>query len=98
MAPGEGGVPIDFDPNRWNASQLRRRGDSTPEQLRGELEAAHRDMVALLDSLGDAAFDNRGQLSSGAEGSTEDNFPPGSLPQANTYRRHPRRVRLYTWR
>jgi uncharacterized protein (TIGR03083 family) len=74
MAAGEGGVPADFDPNRWNAGQLRRRGDSTPEQLRTQLEAAHQDMLMLLNSLGDAALDNRGQLSSGQEGSTEDNF------------------------
>lgn len=74
MAAGEGGVPADFDPNRWNAGQLRRRNDSPPEQLRAELEAAHAQMLALLDSLEVAALDHRGHLSSGAEGSTEDNF------------------------
>jgi len=74
MAAGEGGVPADFDPNRWNAGQLRRRGDPPPEQLRAELESAHQAMLALLDSLDDAALDHRGHLSSGAEGSTEDNF------------------------
>ena len=74
MAAGEGGVPADFDPNRWNASQLRRRGDPSPEQLRAELESAHGAMLALLDSVDDAALDHRGHLSSGSEGSTEDNF------------------------
>jgi uncharacterized protein (TIGR03083 family) len=74
MAAGEGGVPADFDPNRWNAGQLRRRGDLPTDQLRAELESAHRDMLALLDSLDDSALDNRGHLSSGAEGSTEENF------------------------
>ena len=74
MAAGEGGVPLDFDPNRWNAGQLRRRGDMPPEQLRTELESAHRDMLALLDNIDALALDNRGHLSSGAEGSTEDNF------------------------
>jgi uncharacterized protein (TIGR03083 family) len=74
MAAGEGGVPADFDPNRWNAGQLRRRGDPSPEQLRAELESAHRDMLALVDGLDDSAFDHRGHLSSGQEGSTEDNF------------------------
>jgi uncharacterized protein (TIGR03083 family) len=74
MAAGQGGVPADFDPNRWNASQLRRRGDAAPDQLRPELEAAHRDMLALLDGLDAVALDHRGQMSSGAEGSTEDNF------------------------
>ena len=74
MAAGQGGVPADFDPNRWNASQLRRRGDPPPDQLRAELESAHSEMLALLDSLADAALDNRGNLSSGREGSTGDNF------------------------
>jgi uncharacterized protein (TIGR03083 family) len=74
MAAGEGGVPVDFDPNRWNAGQLRRRGDLPPEQLRGELEAGHRDMLALLDGLAESALDNRGHMSSGVDGSTEDNF------------------------
>jgi uncharacterized protein (TIGR03083 family) len=74
MSSGEGGVPADFDPNRWNASQLRRRNDMTPEQLRAELESAHAAMLALLNSLDVAALDHRGHLSSGDEGSTEDNF------------------------
>jgi uncharacterized protein (TIGR03083 family) len=74
MSSGEGGVPPDFDPNRWNAGQLRRRADTTPEQLREELEAAHAEMLALLDSLDEAAFDQRGYLSTGSEGSTDDNF------------------------
>jgi uncharacterized protein (TIGR03083 family) len=74
MAAGEGGVPADFDPNRWNAGQLRRRGEIAPDQLRKELESAHTDMLALLETLDDQALDHRGHLSSGAEGSTEDNF------------------------
>ena len=74
MAAGEGGVPNDFDPNRWNAGQLRRRSEMPPEQLRSELESAHAAMLALLAGLDDAALDQRGHLSSGSDGSTEDNF------------------------
>ena len=44
MAAGEGSA-ADFDPNRWNAGQLRRRNDSPPEQLRADLESAHAQMV-----------------------------------------------------
>src|ERR1700704_3985157 len=51
MAAGQGGVPVDFDPNRWNAGQLRRRAEQSVEDLRAELESAHRDMLALLDTL-----------------------------------------------
>jgi uncharacterized protein (TIGR03083 family) len=74
MASGEGGVPADFDPNRWNAGQLRRRAEQTPDELRAELERSSADMLSVLDSLDDAALDQRGYLSTGVEGSTEDNF------------------------
>ena len=74
MANGEGGVPADFDPNRWNAGQLRRRAEIPLDQLRPELEKSHAEMLALLDTLDESALDNRGHLSSGVDGSTEDNF------------------------
>ena len=74
MAAGQGGVPVDFDPNRWNAGQIRRRGEVSVEQLRSELEKSHREMLELLETCDDAALDQRGHLSSGDEGSTEDNF------------------------
>jgi uncharacterized damage-inducible protein DinB len=74
MAHGEGGVPQDFDPNRWNAGQLRRRADTNPQQLRMDLEAAHAAMLSLLDGMDTNALDQRGHLSSGVDGSTEDCF------------------------
>jgi uncharacterized protein (TIGR03083 family) len=74
MSEGQGGVPQDFDPNRWNAGQLRRRAENNPEQLRIDLEAAHAAMLSLLDTLDDTALDQRGHLSSGVDGSTEDCF------------------------
>jgi uncharacterized protein (TIGR03083 family) len=74
MATGRGGVPADFDPNRWNAGQLRRRAEQTPEQLRAELERSFGEMLKELGALDDAALDRRGYLSTGVEGTTEDNF------------------------
>jgi uncharacterized protein (TIGR03083 family) len=74
MAAGQGGVPQDFDPNRWNAGQLRRNPDADPAELRQRLEAAHAEMLELLAGLDDTALDQRGHLSSGVDGSTEDNF------------------------
>jgi uncharacterized protein (TIGR03083 family) len=74
MAAGEGGVPADFDPDRWNAGQLRRRGEMPVEALRPELEGAHRDMLAFLEGLDDAALDQRGHMSSGIDGTAEDNL------------------------
>ena len=72
MAAGEGGVPSDFDPNRWNAGQLRRNTDVTPADMRQRLDASHTAMLELLDALDDVALDRRGYLSTGVEGSTED--------------------------
>jgi uncharacterized protein (TIGR03083 family) len=74
MAAGEGGVPQDFDPNRWNAGQVRRNTDTAPVELRQRLEAAHSTMLEVLDGLDHAALDQRGWLSTGVEGSTEDCF------------------------
>jgi uncharacterized protein (TIGR03083 family) len=74
MAAGEGGVPSDFDPNRWNAGQIRRRAEISTEQLRPELERSHAEMLADLDQLDEQALDHRGYLSTGVEGSTDDNY------------------------
>ncbi len=74
IADGAGGVPDDFDPNRWNAGQLRRTGEASVDELRARLDAAHAEMLELLDELDEAAFGQRGRLSSGGEGSLEDAF------------------------
>jgi uncharacterized damage-inducible protein DinB len=72
QARGEGGVPTDFDPDRWNAAQLRRNVEATPAQLREQLEAAHAEMLSLLERLDDAALEQRGWMTIGREGSVED--------------------------
>ena len=74
MAAGQGGVPQDFDPNRWNAGQIRRNDQAQPDQLRRNLESSHAEMVDLLATLDDQALDQTGHLSSGVDGTTEDNF------------------------
>ena len=75
MAAGEGGVPADFDPNRWNAGQLRRRADVSPDAAAAELDAATRRHARACSTRSTtAALDQRGHLSTGDEGSTEDNF------------------------
>jgi uncharacterized protein (TIGR03083 family) len=72
QASGAGGLPADFDPNRWNAGQVRRRAESAPLDLRTELETAHVRLLSLLDSLGPDELDRRGHLSTGGDGSVED--------------------------
>ena len=74
MAAGEGGVPADFDPNRWNAGQQRRNAEVDPAELRQRLEAAHVEILEALDGMDDQALDRRGYLSTGQDGSTEDCF------------------------
>jgi uncharacterized protein (TIGR03083 family) len=72
MAAGEGGLPTDFDPNRWNAGQQRRNAEVDPAEMRQRLETAHAEILELLESMDDHGLDQRGYLSSGQEGSTED--------------------------
>lgn len=74
MSNGQGGMPADFDPNRWNAAQKLRRADDDPDTLQVALHAAHADLLALLDSLDASQLDQRGYLSNGQEGSVEDGF------------------------
>jgi uncharacterized protein (TIGR03083 family) len=74
MAAGQGGVPTDFDPNRWNAGQLRRRAEVDVAQLRPELESAHTAMLDVLAEADETALNQRGYMSTGEEGSLEDNF------------------------
>jgi pimeloyl-ACP methyl ester carboxylesterase len=46
-----GGERAPFDPDRWNASQLRRRAERRPAELADELlHAAERAQVALMDA------------------------------------------------
>jgi uncharacterized damage-inducible protein DinB len=72
QASGGGGVPADFDRDRWNASQLRRNAEASPAQLRAQLDAAHAELIALVADLDDAALDERGWLTVGREGSVEE--------------------------
>ncbi len=72
IAAGEGGVPQDFDPNRWNAGQLRRQTETSTQELREKLEEAHREMLAFLDEIDDAALDQRGRVGSGDDGTLAD--------------------------
>jgi pimeloyl-ACP methyl ester carboxylesterase len=42
---------VKFDADRWNASQVRRRRDSTPAELKSEVEAGGREMDPILAEL-----------------------------------------------
>jgi len=72
ISAGEGGLPENYDRDRWNAGQVRRRGESPVAELRGELERAHAEMLAFLEGLEPAAAQHRGRLPMGEEGSVFD--------------------------
>ncbi len=72
MLRGEGGVPADFDQDRWNASQLRRNADATVDDLQRLLISAHAELLGVIDGADDGALDQRGYLTTGEEGSVED--------------------------
>jgi len=72
MSSGQGGVPADFDPDRWNAGQQRRSADLDVDALRGRLEAAHAEMLDVLDGLSESELGQSGHLAVGGEGTVED--------------------------
>jgi uncharacterized damage-inducible protein DinB len=72
MAQGGGGVPQDFDRNRWNAGQLRRQSDTPTPELVDRLKTAHQEMLDFLDTLEEQALDQRGWLTIGRDGTLED--------------------------
>ncbi len=74
LAAGEGGVPDDFDRDRWNESQLRRSAETSVQEMRERLSKAHLEMLDLLDHVEEPALDYRGLLSSGERGTVEDAF------------------------
>ena len=45
----EGGVP--FDPNRWNASQVRKRAEKDPQELLNEFDSGTTQLVDALSDL-----------------------------------------------
>lgn len=65
-AAGDGGAPVRFDPDRWNASQLRRRADRSPAELADEmLRGTEQLQAALMDAdlAGETAIGRQAGLS-----------------------------------
>ena len=64
---GESIVPVGFDLDRWNASQVARLRDLSLDQLRAQILANREATLALLDRLNDADLDRRGRHALGRE-------------------------------
>jgi len=48
---GGGGVPEDFDLNRWNRSRVAKAKDKTPSELLAQMEENRAELLAFIDEL-----------------------------------------------
>jgi uncharacterized damage-inducible protein DinB len=62
---GEPTVPDDFDLNRWNRSAVRKRAGQSPQEILGDLEQAHQNILAALSQVDPALLDRVGRHPSG---------------------------------
>jgi uncharacterized protein (TIGR03083 family) len=74
MADGRGGVPDDFDLDRYNASQLRRRAEQTVPQLLAELDVARGQTLEALAAATAQALSQRGRHPRGMITTLEETF------------------------
>jgi len=62
---GEPALPEGFDPARWNRRAVEKRAGASTADLLAEIEEAHRDWVAFVEGLDDAALDRQGRTAEG---------------------------------
>jgi uncharacterized damage-inducible protein DinB len=62
---GEPALPEGFDPARWNRRAVEKRAGASTADLLAEIEKAHRDWVAFVEGLDDAALDRQGRTAEG---------------------------------
>lgn len=65
IARGEDPVPADFDLERYNRRSVEKRGDTSTGDIRASLAASFAEREAWLDTLDEAALDNKGRHGSG---------------------------------
>lgn len=65
IARGEDPIPADFDLERYNRRSVEKRADTSIGDIRAALAASFAEREAWLDTLDDAALDNRGRHGSG---------------------------------
>ena len=62
---GQGGVPTDFDLNRYNRRSVQKQAERPVEEMLAGIEQEHAQALALLDSLSDADLDKTGRHARG---------------------------------
>jgi hypothetical protein len=58
---GGGGVPEDFDLDRYNESKVRKIGDRSPEELLADFSAARSETVKMVERMTDADLEKTGR-------------------------------------
>ena len=58
---GEGGVPEDFDLDRWNAGRVRRAKTKSPAELLAALETSRAELLAYMDTLEEEDWEKKGR-------------------------------------
>ncbi|MCA0456493.1 MAG: DinB family protein [Chloroflexi bacterium] len=65
IARGEDPIPADFDLERYNRRSVEKRADTPLGDIRASLAASYAEREAWLNTLDEAALDNRGRHGSG---------------------------------
>jgi hypothetical protein len=62
---GEGGVPADFDLNRYNRRSVQKQAERTVADLLASLERDHAEVLSVLDAVSEADLDKTGRHARG---------------------------------
>ena len=62
---GQGGVPDDFDLNRYNRRSVQKQAERTPAELLDNIARDHAQALAALEALDDADLDKSGRHARG---------------------------------
>lgn len=61
---GGGGVPEDFDLDRWNRSRVAKAKEMTPSELLSQMEENREELLAFIDELEPEELDEKGRHAS----------------------------------
>lgn len=62
---GQGGVPADFDLNRYNRRAVQKQGERTVDDMLASIARDHAQVLAALDGVSDADLDKAGRHARG---------------------------------
>jgi|SRR5579859_2044620 len=62
---GQGGVPDDFDINRYNRRSVQKQAERTIDDMLASIERAHAQVLSALDAVSDTDLDKTGRHARG---------------------------------